>query len=457
MKLIAKLLDVKEELVELYQNNFDLLRQGSSEIINRFRDEAIEQFRKKGIPNRKNEEYKYTVLEPHFQKDYKYHFKPKKITFAIDDIFKCDVPELETKNLLLLNGWFLSEKEQLQEFKNGVILGSLAEAAKKYPVLVEKYYGKHAKTSIDNLVALNTAYAQDGIFIYVPKGVVLDFDIQIINILLDDENLMVQPRNLFIMEENSEARLIICDHSLSEREFLTNSVTEIVANANARLDIVKMQNEHNLTTQLSSTFISQKRNSNVSTNIISLHGGMIRNNIHVVLEEEGCESSTYGLYLVDKKQHVSNHAIVEHISSNCTSKQKFKGVIDDKASGAFNGKILVHPNAQKTNAFQTNNNILLTDDAEMNTKPQLEIYADDVKCSHGATVGQLDDDAMFYLRARGIGEREARLMLMYAFTFEIINEIKVLPLRDRINELVDKRLRGELSRCNNCAMNCQKD
>lgn len=454
MTFIAKLLDVKEELLDLYQENEHMLNSNSSEVMNSFREEAIKQFRKKGIPTRKNEDYKYTELEPAFQKDYKYRFAPKKITFAIDDIFKCDVPELDTKTLLLLNGWFFPEDEQLQELANGVIVGSMAEAAKKYPDLVSPHYGKHAKTSIDSLVALNTAFAQDGIFIYVPKNVVVGHDIQIINILLDNENLMVQPRNLFIMEENSEARLVICDHTLSEREFLTNSVTEIVAKPNARLDIVKMQNEHNQATQLSSTFISQKRNSNVSTNIISLHGGTIRNNVQVVLEEEGCENNTYGLYLVDKQQHVSNHTIVEHASPNCRSVQKFKGVLDDEASGAFNGKILVHPDAQKTEAFQTNNNILLTDDASMHTKPMLEIYADDVKCSHGATVGQLNEDALFYLRTRGIGQREARLLLMFAFAYEIIGEIKVLPLHDRVKDLVEKRLCGELSRCNNCAMQC---
>jgi Fe-S cluster assembly protein SufD len=454
MTFIAKLLDVKEELLELYEENSKNLQENSSEVMNRFRDEAIEQFRKKGIPNRKNEDYKYTELEPVFQKDYIYRFAPKKITFSIDDIFKCDVPELDTKIVLLLNGWFLTEEKKLQELDNGVIIGSLLEAARIYPDLVSEHYGKHAKTSIDSLVALNTAFAQDGIFLFVPKNVVMEHDIQIINILLDDEDLMVQHRNLFIMEENSEAKLVVCDHTLSESKFLTNSVTEIVAKPNARLDIVKMQNEHNQATQLSSTFISQKKNSNVSTNIISLHGGMIRNNVQVVMEEEGCENNTFGLYLVDKHQHVSNHTVIEHASPNCRSIQKFKGVLDDEASGAFNGKIYVHKDAQKTEAFQTNNNILLTDEATMNTKPMLEIYADDVKCSHGATVGQLDEDALFYLRTRGIGPREARLLLMFAFAYEIISEIKVLPLHDRIQDLVEKRLCGELSRCNNCAMHC---
>ena len=454
MSFIAKILDVKEELLDQYQANKDILNDTSPQAFNKLRENAIKEFRKKGIPTRKNEDYKYTHLEPQFQKDYKYHYSPKKISFLIDDIFTCDVPDLDTTLLLTLNGWFFSEKSPLQTLENGVVIGSLAEAARKHPELVDEHYGKNAKPAIDGLVALNTAYAQDGIFIYVPKNVTLDYDIQIINILLDDENLMVQPRNLIVMEENSEAKLVICDHTLSDKDFLTNSVTEIVAKPNSRLNIVKMQNEHNKATQLSSTFISQQKDSTVSTNIISLHGGMIRNNVQVVMDEEGCENNTFGLYLVDKKQHVSNHTIVEHVSPNCRSVQKFKGVLDDDASGAFNGKIHVHPDAQKTEAYQTNNNILLTDEAEMNTKPMLEIYADDVKCSHGATVGQLDEEALFYLRTRGIGEREARLMLMYAFAYEIIHEIKIFPLRDRIVDLVDKRLRGELSRCNNCAMHC---
>jgi len=293
-----------------------------------------------------------------------------------------------------------------------------------------------------------------GIFIHVPEGVAINKPIQVVNLLLSNENTRVQHRNLFVIGKNADARVIICDHALSDHRFFTNSVTEIQVDKNARMDYIKVQNEHNLATNVSSLYANQEQDSTLNTNIITLHGGMVRNNVDIVLNGEGCETNASGLYLVDKQQHVDNYTFIDHAKPNCLSNQIYKGVLDDFATGAFNGRILVQTDAQKTKAFQANNNILLTDDASMNTKPQLEIYADDVKCSHGATVGQLDEDALFYLRTRGIEEREARLMLMFAFAHEIISRIEVEPLRNRIDHLVDKRLRGELSRCENCTMHC---
>ncbi len=271
---------------------------------------------------------------------------------------------------------------------------------------------------------------------------------------MDEQDGMTQHRNLFILEENSEAEVIVCDHTLSTSNFLTNSVSEFFIDKNAHFDFVRIQNEHNGSKQVSHLFFHQERDSRVTANTISLHGGLIRNNVYARLDDEGCENNTYGLYLTDKGQHIDNFVFMDHAKPHCLSNQLFKGVLDDFATGAFNGKVLVRQDAQKTEAYQANNNILLTDDADMNTKPQLEIYADDVKCSHGATVGQLDESALFYLRSRGIEKREARLLLMYAFAHEVIDKIKVLPLQERIHELVAKRLRGELSRCNFCQMNC---
>jgi Fe-S cluster assembly protein SufD len=234
----------------------------------------------------------------------------------------------------------------------------------------------------------------------------------------------------------------------------TNSLTEIYAGRNARIDFSRMQNENSFSSQIAHTFIHQEENSVVTSNTISLHGGLIRNNFFVRLDGYGCESNLYGLFLGDDNQHIANFTLVNHAMPHCTSSQLFKGILDDKATGAFNGKIFVSKDAQKTQAYQKNNNLLLSPDARMNTKPHLEIYADDVKCSHGATIGRLDYDALFYLRSRGIGEKEARQLLMYAFADEIISKIQIGLLRDRISELVDKRLRGELARCNNCNVRC---
>ncbi|HBS86701.1 MAG: Fe-S cluster assembly protein SufD [Bacteroidetes bacterium GWF2_38_335] len=450
------LADINTIFIDRFKNEKSVLCEGSSELINSHREKAFEIFQKTGIPTKADERYRYITLDPVFRVDYKSYLRKRDILFNIDDVFHCDVPNLETHTILLVNGWYHDKENQLTSLPGGAVIGSFMAAAQKYPRLFEKYYGKYADPNTDGLTALNTAFAQDGIFLYVPKGVILDKSIQIINILLSDEDVMAQPRNLFILEENSQAQIVVCDHTLSSQRFLTNSVTEIAAGKNSLFDFYKIQNEHNGSVQLSSVFINQKKASNVVSGVITLHGGIIRNNIHVKLEEEYCENSTMGLYLSDKGQHVDNYTFIDHASPNCTSNELFKGVLDDYATGAFTGKILVRKDAQNTRAFQANNNILLTDDAKINTKPQLEIWADDVKCSHGATVGQLDDNALFYLRSRGINEKEARMLLMFGFTYEIMNKIKIEPLKIRISNLIEKRLRGELSRCNSCVMNCRE-
>ena len=446
--------DIKDQFVELFQNNISTLKEGLPDFFNAHREKALEVFKEQGIPTKKKEKYKYTDLNSVFDKDYRHYIQPKTVDFDLNDIFRCDVPELDTQVILLLNGWYYGSNEKLKELPGGAIVGSLREAAKQYPEVVKKHYNQYAHSETESLTALNTAFAQDGVFFYVPKNAVIEVPVQIINLLMDEEDGMTQHRNLFVLEENSEARMVVCDHTLSQRHFLTNSVTEIFVGQNARFDVARIQNEHNGSTQLSHMYVQQEKDSNVSTNTISLHGGLIRNDYNVLLNGEGCNNDTLGLYLTDRGQHIDSYVHMDHAKPHCRSNQLFKGVLDDFATGAFNGRILVRQDAQKTEAYQSNNNILLTDDATMNAKPQLEIYADDVKCSHGATVGQLDEDGLFYLRSRGIKFKEARLLLMYAFAHEVIEMIKVKPLQDRIHELVDKRLRGELSRCNYCEMNC---
>jgi Fe-S cluster assembly protein SufD len=332
----------------------------------------------------------------------------------------------------------------------------MAEAARQYPDLLKKHYSRYADYKKDGLVALNTAFAQDGTFVFIPKGAGYDRAVQVVNILLSPEDLFVQHRNLIIVEDQAMARVVVCDHSLSAHHFLTNTVTEIYVGENARLDYLKLQNEHNNSSQLSSSFVHQEKNSQAIFNTVTLHGGLIRNNINIRLNGEGAENKTLGLFLADRKQHVDSYTFVDHAVPNCTSNQNFKGILDEQATGAFTGRILVRPQAQKTRAYQANNNIMLTNEARMNTKPQLEIYADDVKCSHGATVGQLDENALFYMQTRGISKKDARLLLMSAFGSEILKEVQVEPLRERLADLVDKRLHGELSRCNSCPLQCQE-
>ncbi|OFY50046.1 MAG: Fe-S cluster assembly protein SufD [Bacteroidetes bacterium GWF2_49_14] len=452
--LDKKILD--SQLTDWYFTNRDQLMAASNSVFNSFRPEAMECFRKMGIPDKSNENYKYTDVREVFLTPFNRYIEPRKILFSVEDLFRCDIPELDTELVLLVNGWFYENRPRLEVLPNGIIIGSMAEAARQYPHILEAHYSRYADFRKDALVALNTGFAQDGTFIYIPKGVGQDRTIQVVNILLSPEDLFVQHRNLVVIEDNAMARVVVCDHSLSAHHFLTNSVTEIFVGQNARLDYTKLQNEHNSSNQLSSSFVHQEKDSHAIFNTITLHGGMIRNNVYTRLNGPGAENHTLGLFLADRNQHVDSYTYVDHAAPGCTSRQNFKGILDEKATGAFTGRILVRPDAQKTLAYQANNNILLTSEARMNTKPQLEIYADDVKCSHGATVGQLDENAMFYLQTRGIAKREARLLLMGAFGHEILKQVPVEPLRDRLNDLVDKRLKGELSRCNSCPLQCQE-
>lgn len=456
MKDTVQTISTAEKYVELFNQNRSQISNGEPEFLKQLREDAIVSFGESGFPKRKVEHYKYTHLEPVFDGELDFEFKPRSIDFDDKELFRCDVPMLDSHVLTVLNGFFNhTDTPALYELENGIIYGSLKEATLRYPELVAKYLGKNASMKNETFVSLNTAFSQDGVFLFVPDGASMDKPIQIIHLLLSDKNQMVHHRNLFVVGKNASAQVIICDHTLAPHMFLTNSVTEAYTGENANLDILRLQNEHNNSCQVTNTWITQERSSRCQHSTITLHGGLVRNNLHVKLTGEGAESNALGLYLTDKMQHVDNYTVIEHISPNCTSNQHYKGVLDDTSTGAFNGKIHVYPDAQKTAAFQTNNNILLSDTARMNTKPQLEIYADDVKCSHGATVGQLDEEALFYLQSRGIPKEESRLLLMDAFADGVISRIEQTVLQIRIRDLVGKRLRGELSRCNNCAMNCK--
>lgn len=449
--------NIRNEIIDLYLNNIDLISEGSTMLMNQHREEAIQNFRILGLPTKKMEEYKYSKVEDIFKFEYEKYFAKKDISFKVDDIFRCDIPELDTYLALILNGFYLPNTSTLTILPNGVIIGSMIDAAEQFPDLFAKHYNRIVATNNDGLVAMNTAFAQDGVFVYVPKNVVVDKPIQIINLLMSDENQLVQYRNLIVLEENSEANILVCDHTLSANRFISNVVTEIVLDSNARLEYVKMQNEHNESAQLTHTFINQASNSSLKTNTLSLHGGFIRNGLHITLAGSDASTEAYGLFLADRQQHIDNATFIDHAVPNCSSKELYKGILDEKATGAFNGKILVRPNAQKTEAYQSNNNLLLTNEAKMNTKPQLEIYADDVKCSHGATIGQLDNDALFYMRSRGIDPKQAKLLLMFGFAHEVVQHISIESLRVRIDSLVNKRLNGELSRCYSCPMKCNQN
>ncbi len=454
MSTISQKISPAERLVSLFEQNRETLNAGSSPLLNRMREVSIKRFAQAGIPDFKTEDYKYTNLKPAFEKSYKQELMRENGVIDLNVVFRCNVPQLDTHLVFLVNGWFYNGNNPAAGLPKGVVLGGLEQIANERPELLQDYLNRQAALSNDPFVALNTAYAKDGFFLYVPKGVVIEKPIQVINLLSSDENLMATQRNLIIAEAAAQVKVLVCDHTLTPASFLYNSVTEVFSGEDSLVDVYTIQNQHNQSTCINSSFFRQQRNSTLTTGTISLHAGLVRNNLKISFSGDHSEANAYGVSLTDKKQHVDNFVLIDHAQPNCVSNQIFKNILDDESTGAFAGRIHVARDAQQTNAFQRNNNVLLSDKARMQTKPQLIIDADDVKCSHGATVGQIDEDALFFLRSRGIGEKEARTMLMNAFTHEVIQKITIEPLKERISELIEKRMKGEITRCHDCHYQC---
>lgn len=446
---------LKQKIADLYQENKDKIFLNDPPELTQMREASFRQFLKLDFPTQKDEAWKNTDLKKILDRDYRLLFEPANGNVDMDKIFRCEVPDFDTHIISLYNGWYTYRDKPLLKLPNGTIIGSFARALAEVPDLVLRYLNKYAAAGQNGLHALNTAYAQDGIFIYVPDGIETYKTIQMVNILDRDYNLFVQNRNLVIVGKNSKLTLVHCDDSHNHEASLTNTITEVFMDEGSSLNHYKLQNLNNSTSLINSNFFHQEKDSTLATFAVSLNGGMIRNEIKVKLNGTGSHADVYGLYLMDKDQHVDNQVFIDHAVPNCTSNELFKGILDDKASAVFRGHILVRKDAQKTNAFQTNRNILLTDKATANSQPFLEIYADDVKCSHGATVGQLDENALFYIKSRGISEYNAKLLIMYAFAAEIINKITVIPLKERMDDLVKKRLRGELAVCDQCVLHCR--
>jgi Fe-S cluster assembly protein SufD len=455
MTEVLEKIDAVRRISDIFEENKSRINDGEPGWVNNLRKPALEAFRRMGIPGFRTENYKYTDLTRLFENEnFRRTFKPDEFDVDLKDVFNCDVPEFDTHLILVVNGWFEESNNQNKTYPEGVIIKSLRRAMTENTALVEKYYGKLADSEADPLTAMNTAFAQDGVFIYIPDNAHISKPLQLINILRSEDDLYVTQRNLVIAGKNSQAKIMFCDHTLLPQQFINNNLTEIEIGENAVIDVYSIQNQHNKTANFTGIYIRQQRGSKLVTNAISLHGGIIRNNLRILLDGEHAEAKICGLALSDKNQHVDNFTNIEHLQPNCRSNQLYKNILDDSSTGGFTGRIHVSPHAVKTEAYQRNNNVLLTNAAKMSTKPQLVIDNDDVKCSHGATVGRINDEALFYLQARGINEKEARLMLMFAFAHEVLAEVKVEKLRDVIDKLVNKRLRGEVSKCHSCAMDC---
>lgn len=424
----------------------------SMDVMNAVRDQAFEDFKRLGFPSRKVERYKYTDMQQLFAPDYGLNLNRLRIPVDPYQAFRCDVPNLSTSLYFIVNDQFYQEALPKVQLPEGVFIGSLAEAAAQRPELVAKYYAKIAATADDGITALNTMLAQDGLLVYVPKNVKIDRAVQVINILRSDVDLMVNRRVLVIVEEGAEARLLFCDHAVDDRPFLTTQVIEAYVGDNAQLSLYCLEETHYKNTRVSNVYVSQQANSHFDHNVITLHNGVTRNRLDLVFKGEGAECELNGCVIADKNQHVDNNTLIDHQVGHCDSRELYKYVLDDEAVGAFAGRVLVRHGSQKTTSEERNQNLCMTRQARMFTQPMLEIYADDVKCSHGSTVGQLNDAALFYMQQRGISIKEARLLLEFAFVGEVIDKISLAPLRERLHYLVEKRFRGELSRCEGCQL-----
>ena len=442
----------EKQYIDLFEQCRGQISAHSAAPLNAVRDAAFADFKRLGFPTRKVERYKYTDIDEMFAPNYGLNINRLDIPVDPYKAFRCDVPNLSTSLYFVVNDQFRSSLQPKENLPEGITVTSLAQYAAEHPEFVAQYYSHLAKTSDDAVTALNTMLAQDGLLIHVNKNVRVDRTVQVINILRSDVPLMVNRRVLIVMEEGAEARLLFCDHAADDREFLTTQVIEAYVGDNASLDLYCMEETHYRNTRVSNVYVEQQRNSRFSHNVITLHNGITRNRLDVALRGEGAECWCNGCVIADKDQHVDNNTLIDHEVSHCTSHEKYKYVLNDAAVGAFAGRVLVRHGAQKTISEEVNQNLCATREARMYTQPMLEIYADDVKCSHGSTVGQLNDAALFYMRQRGISEKEAKLLLEFAFINEVVDEIKLEPLRDRLHYLVEKRFRGELSKCEGCRL-----
>ena len=440
----------EKQYTDLYEQSREMINAHSSAVMNAVRDAAFEDFKRQGFPSRKVERYKYTNMDKLFAPNYGVNVN--RVEFPINpySVFSCDVPNLSTSLYFVVNDSFYKKALPKVSLPEGVEVMSLKDAADERPELIAKYYGKLAKTSEDAVTALNTMLAQDGIFIHVGRNVKADRAIQVVNILRSDVDLMVNRRVLIVMEEGAEAKLLFCDDSADDRHFLGTQVIEAYVGDNAGLDLYCLEETHAKNTRVSNVYIEQQANSRLNHNVITLRNGISRNRLDLVFKGEGAECWCNGCVIADKGQHVDNNTLIDHQVGHCDSHELYKYVVDDDAVCAFAGRVLVRHDSQKTTSEERNQNLVMTKRARMYTQPMLEIYADDVKCSHGSTVGQLNDAAMFYMRQRGIDEREAKLLLEFAFIGEVIDQIKLEPLRDRLHQLVEKRFRGDLGKCTNC-------
>lgn len=426
-KLISSFMAFEEKIADVNNDLHDI------------RTSAIKNFENKGFPTKKDEAWKYTSLNAVLKNDFSVFAKNENaVEFA--EVKKYFLNDVDTYKVIFIDGKFSSYLSSTTHDGLDVCLMSSALTKPKYKMVIDTYFNQIASKE-ESLTTLNTAFSLEGAYIHIPKSKVVEKPIEIIYFSTGSEAaLMTQPRNLVVVGENSHVQIVERHQSLNDNPVLTNSVTEIFAQKRAIVDYYKIQNDLQTANLIDNTYISQKQDSHVSVHTFSFGGNITRNNLNFYHQGEHIDSTLKGITIIGDKQHVDHYTLVQHATPNCESHQNYKTILDDSATGVFNGKIFVEKEAQKTDAFQQNNNILLTDKATINAKPQLEIFADDVKCSHGCTIGQLDENAMFYMQQRGIPKKEAKALLMYAFTSEVTGSVKIPELKAKIARIIADKL-----------------
>jgi Fe-S cluster assembly protein SufD len=430
-------MDLKDKLVAsfmAFEGGVDL-----DHPVHEIRSEAMKVFEAQGFPEKRDEEWKYTSLKALLQNDFSV-FPKQNDCLDYKNVKQYFLHEIDTYKIVFVDGAYSSFLSETTHQGIDVCLMSAALTKPKYLPMIEEYFNKIAPKD-ESLTALNTAFSKEGAFIYIPKNVAAAKPVEIIHFTTGNEAaVMLQPRSMIVVDQGAELQILERHRSLTSNAVLTNSVTEIYAQANAQVDYYKVQNDNLTASLIDNTYIAQGRDSQVSVHTFSFGGKLTRNNLHFYQKGENANSILKGVTIIGEKQHVDHHTLVHHGVPNCESHQDYKGIFDESATGVFNGKIMVQDIAQKTNAFQQNNNILLSDKATINTKPQLEIFADDVKCSHGCTIGQLDQDALFYLQSRGIPQKEAKALLLYAFANNVLESVQIPLVKQRINRIIAQKL-----------------
>ncbi len=443
-----------DQYINLYKENSKLIDDNSAEAINALRADALNALNGAKLPTCHTEGFEKTSIEDMFAPNYGVNIARVNIPVDVANSFRCDVPNLSTLLGFVVNDSFHPTSKLESKLPDGVIFTSLRKAAEQYPELVRRHYGAIAPLS-DPTVALNTLLTQDGVFIYVPRNTKVERPLQLVNIFSAPVSMIAFRRGLIVLEEGAELQLLVCDHTQqTTTDFLSSQVVEVIVGEHAKFETCSIEESSDRTSRYSKLFVSQQAYSNVTYNSTALTCGNTRNEFVIDLLGEHCETLLAGMAIGSRKMHIDNDSAINHRAPRCHSNQLFKYVLDEEASGAFEGSILVTPQAQFTEAYQSNRNILASTSARMHCKPQLEIYNDDVKCSHGATTGQLDNDALFYMRTRGIPESEARTMLMQAFMIDVVDTVHIPGLQERLRHLVDRRFSGTLGECSACKDKC---